>query len=92
MGRPGQTRFTGECPVAVLMGGNVVDSRSPSGGRRAHCWVLKGQPQWSPDRVVRVPRVWWVFFVRVRAWCYTACTLCVGLVVALVVWGSVGCL
>ena len=27
MGRPGQTRFTGERPVAVLMGGNIVDSR-----------------------------------------------------------------
>jgi hypothetical protein len=27
------------------MGGNIVDSR-PGGnlGRRAHCWVLKGQP------------------------------------------------
>ena len=32
MGRPGQTRFTGACPVAVLMGGNIVDSRVPFGG------------------------------------------------------------
>ena len=42
-----------------------VGFRKPSLGDQgdwAHCWVLKGQPQWSPDRVVRIPGVWWVFF------------------------------
>ena len=45
MGCEGQSRFTGECPVAELMGGNIVDSAPPWWGVRAHCWVLKGQPR-----------------------------------------------
>ena len=64
MGRPGQTRFTGERPVAVLMGGNIDGSSRCSPGGGGACGTLLG-----PEGAARLRGV---ASVRVQAWRYTA--------------------
>jgi hypothetical protein len=75
------------------MGGNVMDmAHGPWGWWVAHCWVLKGQPQWGPDRCGPGSGVWWVLFGSgFEPGLYTAGRVA-GSGVTRGVRGSVGCL